>query len=383
MRALPDHSPALPVISVARPVSEGGRRVLDLLLKSDGLSQAEVTRSLDLAQPTVTRLLQGFQQDGLVRVAARQADRPGHPSVHVTLNPDFAYALGVSMLGDVVSMTLMDFAGRVRGQRRAAMPTMGRQAVLDHLRVFKRELIDEAAIEERRLIGVGVGISAFYVGQGRLFNPPAYLDDWALVEIEPILADALRLPVMVDNDGTVAAIGESLFGVGRRCRDFAYLHLTNGFGGGIIADGRPFRGHHGNAGEFGGIWTMAGVTYTNLDLLQTCLRDRGHPFATVEDMVRTIDVAWAGVSDWLDQAEKSFSLLCALLAYGIDPGLIVIGGRLPPSIAQALARRITIPQATNRRGYPPPLPSVVVAEAPGDPVALGAAVMPLREAFFA
>ncbi|WP_145752875.1 ROK family transcriptional regulator [Nitrospirillum amazonense] len=371
------------MVSVARPVSEGGRRILDLLLKSGGLSQAELTRSLDLSQPTVTRLLQGFHQDGLVRTAARQADRPGHPSVHVSLNPDFAYALGVSLLGDAVSMTLMDFTGRVRGQRRAAMPTMARPVVLERLRAFRRELEEETGIDPRRLVGVGVGISAFYVGRGRLFNPPAYLDDWAMVEIEPILEGALRLPVRVDNDGTVAAIAESLFGVGRRCRNFAYLHLTNGFGGGIIADGKPFRGQNGNAGEFGGIWTLAGVTYANLDLLQTCLKNHGHVFATVEEMVQAIDVGWDGVADWLDQAQPSFAMLCGLLAYSMDPGLIVIGGRLPPSIARALADRIVVPVPTNRRGYPPPLPAVVMAEAPGDPVALGAAVMPLREAFFA
>ncbi|ASG25216.1 ROK family transcriptional regulator [Nitrospirillum viridazoti] len=371
------------MVSVARPVSEGGRRILDLLLKSGGLSQAELTRSLDLSQPTVTRLLQGFHQDGLVRTAARQADRPGHPSVHVSLNPDFAYALGVSLLGDAVSMTLMDFTGKVRGLRRAAMPTMARPVVLERLRAFRRELEEETGIDPRRLVGVGVGISAFYVGRGRLFNPPAYLDDWAMVEIEPILEEALRLPVRVDNDGTVAAIGESLFGVGRRCRNFAYLHLTNGFGGGIIADGKPFRGQNGNAGEFGGIWTLAGVTYANLDLLQTCLKNHGHVFATVEEMVQAIDAGWDGVADWLDQARPSFAMLCGLLAYSMDPGLIVIGGRLPPSIAQALAERIVVPVPTNRRGYPPPLPAVVVAEAPGDPVALGAAVMPLREAFFA
>ncbi|MEA1648655.1 ROK family transcriptional regulator [Nitrospirillum sp. BR 11164] len=329
MRMFPDPDPALPMVSVTRPVSEGGRRILDLLLKSGGLSQAELTRSLDLSQPTVTRLLQGFHQDGLVRTAARQADRPGHPSVHVSLNPDFAYALGVSLLGDAVSMTLMDFTGKVRGQRRAAMPTMARPVVLERLRAFRRELEEETGIDPRRLVGVGVGISAFYVGRGRLFNPPAYLDDWAMVEIEPILEEALRLPVRVDNDGTVAAIGESLFGVGRRCRNFAYLHLTNGFGGGIIADGKPFRGQNGNAGEFGGIWTLAGVTYANLDLLQTCLKNHGHVFATVEDMVQAIDVGWDGVADWLDQAQPSFAMLCGLLAYSMDPGLIVIGGRLP------------------------------------------------------
>jgi predicted NBD/HSP70 family sugar kinase len=286
------------------------------------------------------------------------------------------------MLGDVRSMTLMDFAGQIRGQRLGAMPSMTRPAVIDRLRQFMAELIAESGIEPRRLIGAGVGFAGFYV-EGRVFNPPTYLDDWALVDIEPILADALKMPVIADNSSTVAAIGESLFGVGRRHDSFAYLHLSNGFGGGIITDGEPRRGVNRNAGEFGGIWTQFGATYANLDLLQTCLRARGHDFATVAEMARSVDLGWAGVDDWLDLAVPSFTLLCNVLTYTIDPGLIVIGGQLPRRIAQELAKRITVRVATDRRGHPPPVPQVVAAEASGEPVCLGAAVMPLRTAFFA
>jgi predicted NBD/HSP70 family sugar kinase len=366
-----------------RPVSEGGRRVLDLLLKNGALSQAQITRSLDLAQPTIARLIHGFQADGMVRVEARQADRPGNPSVNVSLNPDFAYAFGISMMGDKLSMTLLDFAGCVRGIRVAAMPDMRRFPVLERLTAFRADLLKKAGIDPRRVIGAGIGLSGFYVGERNWLNPPSSLDDWALIDIEPILEEALGLPVKIDNDGNVAAIGESLFGVGRRCRDFAYLHLTNGFGGGLIADGKPFRGHHGNAGEFGGVWALTETAYPNLDFLQRCLREQGHMFATVEDMVQIIDVGWAGVEGWLEQAVGPFARLCAILAFSFDPEMIVIGGRLPVTIAQALVKQITIPSGASRRGRHPPLPQIVVGEAPGDPVGLGAAVIPLRDAFFA
>jgi predicted NBD/HSP70 family sugar kinase len=374
--------PSLPLRSEVRHVSDGGREVLDLLLKSQGLSQAEMTRRLDLTAPTITRLLQGFQRDGMVKVAQRQVDRPGNPSVQVTLNPDYACALGVSMMGDVLSMSLMDFAGQVRAERSAAMPSMSRQAVIEKVAAFRAAIFQEASIDPRRLIGAGVGLSGFYVGQGRWMNPPAYLDDWALCDIAPVLEDAMGLPVTVDNDGTLAAVGESMFGVGRRCKTFAYLHLTNGFGGGIIMDGKPIHGHHGNAGEFGGVWGLCCDVYPNLDLLQTCVAEAGRAFSTVEEMVQTITADTPGVAAWLDLATRPFSLLCDILAYTNDPEMVVIGGRLPPSIAKALVARITLPRQQHRRGWGPPIPKIVVAEAPGDAVAIGAAAVPLRAAFF-
>jgi predicted NBD/HSP70 family sugar kinase len=370
--------------SALRSVSDGGRRVLDLILKSDGLSQAEITRALDLAQPTVTRLLRSFQEDGLILASPRQVDRPGHPSVHVALNPQFAYAIGVSMMGDVLSMTLMDFAGRARATRSASMPSMGEKEVTERLAAFKTDIFNETRIDPRRVIGAGVGLSGFFVGERHWQNPPPPLEDWALRDTEPILEQALGLPVAVDNDGTVAAIGESLFGVGRRCANFAYLHLSNGFGGGLICDGKPVRGLNGNAGEFGGIWLLCCDDYPSLDLLRTCVESKGHHFGTVEDMVQNIDASWAGVDTWLDRAVPPFSLLSGILACAIDPQLIVVGGRVPRSIAEALVARISVSGMPHRRrDRPAPLPSVVVAEVSGEPVSIGAAAMALQKPFFA
>lgn len=378
----------LPATPVVRSISEGGRRVLDLLLKRGGLSQAEITRSLDLSQPTIARLLQGFARDGIVHTAARPVDRPGNPSVHVTLNPDFAYGLGVSMLGDKLGMTLMDFTGRVRAERSAAMPSMSEAPVVAQLGAFKASILEETGIDPRRLVGAGVGLSGFFVGEGRLQNTPSTLDDWALRDVDPILEAALGLPVTVDNDANLAAVGESLLGVGRRCSNFAYLHLTNGFGGGNIIDGRSFRGYHGNAGEFGGIWNiLIGISpdidaYPNLDLLRACLAEHGRLFDTVEDMVLAIDATWPGVDAWLDKAAPSFTLLCDIIAYCNDPQVIVIGGRAPRSIAEALKARISLVRDPNRRGRPPPVPEIAITEIEGDAVSIGAAAVRLQEAFF-
>jgi predicted NBD/HSP70 family sugar kinase len=318
----------------------------------------------------------------MVLMNARRADRVGHPSAHVTLNPDFAYALGVGMLGDMVSMTLMDFSGRSRGQRRICMPDMSEKQVIERLVECRTELLAESKIDPRRLIGAGVGLSGFFVGERRWMNPPAALEDWALRDIEPVLEEALGVPVMVDNDGNVGAIGESLFGVGRRSEHFVYLHLSNGFGGGLICDGKPIRGFHGNAGELGGVWMLCCKTYPNLELLRECVGARGHRFATVEEMVQVIDSETSGVSDWLEQAVPAFALLSGILAYTLDPQLIVIGGRLPRSIAEALVARISVAATPPRRDRGVPLPAVVVSEIPSEPVAAGAAALALKKAFF-
>ncbi|WP_045757674.1 ROK family protein [Xanthomonas albilineans] len=362
-------------------VSAGGRQLLNRVFKTGVQTQAALSRDLDLSQPTVARLLQGFVQERMVLLSARVAGGPGNPSVDVRLAPDYAYAFGIGLMGDVVALALVDFAGGVRSQRRIALADMRRGSVLAHLLRFRAELLAETGVDPGRIVGAGMAISAFFTGQGQQMVGPPTLEDWTQVELVPILEEALGYAVIVENDGAAAAVAESLYGVGRDCRDFVYLHLTNGFGGGIIADGRLFRGHRGNAGEFGGIWTVGGMAYPNLDALLTLVRAAGQDYIGVEQMLGAIDAHTPGVDAWLDMAEAPFAQLCAYLAYTLDPQAIVIGGRLPAAIGTRLIERIRIPRAPNRHGLSPPLPQVCIARTVGDAVTLGAALMPLQRAF--
>ncbi|MEC3889827.1 ROK family protein [Xanthomonas campestris] len=79
----------------------------------------------------------------------------------------------------------------------------------------------------------------------------------------------------------MAAVAKSLYGIGRDCADFVYLHLTNGLGG-IISNGPLCRGHWGNAGDFGGIWTVSVLEYPNLFSLLRCVLTAGGKADAVE-----------------------------------------------------------------------------------------------------
>ncbi len=59
------------------------------------------------------------------------------------------------------------------------------------------------------------------------------------------------IPVRVDNDANAAAIGELVYGKGRGVKDFIFVTLGTGVGGGIVSDGKLLYGHNGKAGEIG------------------------------------------------------------------------------------------------------------------------------------
>ena len=74
---------------------------------------------------------------------------------------------------------------------------------------------------------------------------------WENVPLQDLLAEEFGVPVSVDNDANVAALGEHRFGAGQGYDSLFYITVSTGVGGGWILNGQPWRGAEGMAGEIG------------------------------------------------------------------------------------------------------------------------------------
>ncbi len=70
-------------------------------------------------------------------------------------------------------------------------------------------------------------------------------------KLKAALQERLGWPVFLENDANAAAVGEMWLGVARGCRDVMSVTLGTGVGGGLILDGKLWRGSHGSGGEIG------------------------------------------------------------------------------------------------------------------------------------
>lgn len=366
-----------------KPIGAGGRAILDILFKQGSAVQADLTRQLGLSQPSVARLVNGFVAEGMIRTTARAPSGRGNPSVALSLVSDWAFGLGVGMDGDALSLALLDFAGQVRATRRVSMQDRSRAAFRDHLIALRADLIAAAGIDPDRIIGTGVGFTGFFVDGPLRFNPPAILRDWVDADLVEVLSPALGSNLLCDRVATTAAIAESFLGVGRDCDSFAYCHLNNGFGGSLIANGKPMRGFLGNAGDFGGVWWMLDQGYPNLERLRIHIADAGSASATVEDMLERLTPETPGIEAWLAEAERPFASLAFLLGHIVAPEKVVIAGRLPIWLAERLVGRIKLRASPPRNDQPFRLPEVVASQVADDGGAIGAALMPMQALLFA
>jgi len=363
-------------------ITDSERAILGVVLRAGGLTQPEIARTTGLAQQSVSRLVKGLIERGALHEGARVLEgRRGQPSMSVEIAPDFLYSFGVAMMTDALSVNLMDFSGIVLEQAFFPMPVMSRARVFERLEETFENFLRKRHLDRDRVFGVGVGISGYCLGGRGRYNTPRSLDEWALVDIGAILSDRLNYPVWVENDGNVAAIGESLVGAGRASADFVYLYIAAGIGGGVVINHRLLRGRHGNGGEIGLMLPRGSYAQPDLSLLRNLVAKGGVPTEGITDMLARFDINWEGNREWIERTRDSFSLIVSALAATLDPDAIVIGGRIPKALAERLIPNIEIFDDA-RRAEPRTMPRVIISETAGDACAIGAAALPLHSHYF-
>jgi glucokinase len=157
--------------------------------------------------------------------------------------------IGLDLGGTKIAAAAATPAGRIVSE--IIVPT---EAGKGHEQVIKNiiKAIDTLARSKKSQVGcIGIGVPGpIDFKTGVVIDPPN-LPGWKKVNLKKILQKRFKVPVQVDNDANCAALGEALFGAGKKAKDFLYITVSTGIGGGIIINRQIYRGVNGSAGEFG------------------------------------------------------------------------------------------------------------------------------------
>ncbi|HEX5586791.1 MAG TPA: ROK family protein [Acidimicrobiia bacterium] len=152
---------------------------------------------------------------------------------------------GVDLGGTHLRVGVVDTDAAIAGQRKASTPDT-LDGIVAEIAAHVTEL--RSVRPDARVLGVGAAGMIDHDGVIHYSpNVPAFL----AAPVRERLVDALAMPVIVDNDANVAALGELEHGAARGCRDVLVVTLGTGVGGGIVCGGQLLRGAHGFAGEVG------------------------------------------------------------------------------------------------------------------------------------
>lgn len=155
--------------------------------------------------------------------------------------------VGVDVGGSKINSILADSQGNIKARDlRDTRAKRGPDAVIERI----IESISQVATGSD-IAGIGVGAAGACDTVNGVITSSPNLPQWQDIPLRGIVQQEFDCPVYLQNDATLAALGEHHFGGGRDVDHLIYVSVGTGIGGGIIINGKLYCGASGSAGEFG------------------------------------------------------------------------------------------------------------------------------------
>jgi predicted NBD/HSP70 family sugar kinase len=312
-------------------------RMLRALRLAGSADRAELSRLTGLSRATVS----GLVADAVARGHVIEAEPTGgRRSAVLRLDPRAGLVAGVDLGHRHVRVVLADLAAAVVGEHSVELDVDGAADVaLDTASSLLEDLVRSTGMERDRLLGIGLGIPGPVDRQTGAVRSASILTGWAGMHPADELRRRVDLPVRVENDGNLGALGEHLHGSARGDADLFYVKLATGVGGGVILGGALYVGARGAAAELGHV-TVAphgGIcrcgnrgclelvaSSAALSRMITGTEQRGTTLAEVAEL----DADDGAVDSALGEAGRYVGRAVAPLCIALDVPLVVVGGDL-------------------------------------------------------
>jgi glucokinase len=320
--------------------------ILELIRRESPIARTTIAQRLGVSLPTVMRIVDGLIQDGFVRLQGKTEWSGGRRRPLLEFNADGYVVLGVDMGGtEKLYGAISEIGGNLINE-----VEIDRHGISgDQCYVLLTELIDallaSPGLRGRKVRGIGVGAPGITHHREGVVKW-AYALGWKDFPLKAKLVKRYKLPVTVDNDVNLAALGEHWFGAGQNTQNMALVVVGAGIGAGIIINGALYRGSTEASGEIGHMILgkeSLGKSYLDFGALESMASGTGmigrarevlksgrsgpkldHLLA--EDIFGAAQNGEKWATSILDEVVDSLAVAVANLAVFFDPELIVLGG---------------------------------------------------------
>ena len=227
--------------------------VMNTLRLHAPISRARVANLTGLNRGTVSNIVNALIDEGLVSENESEDGKVGRPGISLRLRPDGGAVVGIEIDVDLITIVLTNFAAETLWESNVEInPSDSQTSIIRQAELLVDQALSIASEKQLRPLGIGVALPGLInLRRGDLTIAPNL--NWKDVPFRLMWNQRFRLPIFVENEANLAALGEYYFGVARGCENFIYLSSGIGLGGGLMFSGKLFRGGFGYAGEIGHI----------------------------------------------------------------------------------------------------------------------------------
>lgn len=232
-------------------VKQLNRKDILQLLKQKSMSRADLAKETRLSRPCISALVDEMIREGWIFEAGIGKSRGGRKPILLDFNSQAFAVAGAIFEGSELQLAIADLKGSILARYRThlAQPNCGETA-LQELESGLKVLLKDSGTDKNKLLGMGVGLPGITQRRsGTISYAPS--TGWMGLPVQKEIEERLGLPVIIDNDVNMMALGEYYEGVGAAFSNLVYMYVGTGIGAGIVLDGQLYRGSTEAAGEIG------------------------------------------------------------------------------------------------------------------------------------
>lgn len=312
--------------------------VLNYIRERTTVSRADLAPYTGLSRTAIGNIVDELVKEGIVLQEEHRIGDDRRTNL-LSFNATAGYILGGTLGSQHLSVVLVDLSGQSRQHLEVPFSlSKGPEEGLPLLGKLLKVFVEQQQVAWDMIVGIGLGVVSPLAYLPQKAPLPAALARWANVDIQQSLENELGVPVYLDNDGNMGALGESRYGAGRNEGNIIYVKVGSSISGGLILNHEIYRGYAGIAGEIGHIPVdlhghlcqcgRSGCLET-VASKNGIVREVQRFFPTLTTLPQVIEAAREGntaCAGALERAGRYLGIALAGLVNTLNPSLIVLDG---------------------------------------------------------
>ena len=326
----------------------GEQAVLETIFREGPITRPEISAATGLSKPTVSAGVSRLEHAGLVHAAGIRSGPRGRKPVAYVVSDTAGFVVGADIGGTNLRVAAADLFGEPICDAKQPTTKAGSRAVGVQILEMVGDVIETAGAARGRPLALGISIPGVVdQSSGRVtlaynITPEGGFDPLAVIR------ERFDLPVLVENNVNLSAVGEKWFGLARGVSTIVFIAIGAGIGMGIIIDDQLVRGAHGAAGEIcylplvgdpfdprhrlhGGLEDEVGAAGIVAAFAERRGTDSGPAPTSAQEV---FDLAGAGdavARSVIDHVASRVGAAIATVCAIVDPELVVLGGGIGAS----------------------------------------------------
>ena len=224
--------------------------ILEFIRSNGSMSRAVLARELDISLPSVVRIVDELFDEKLLRYTGEFEESGRRRRPMIEMNYDENISIGLDLGGTKAYACVVDLSGKTLAERNIPVHNTKSDGSYQVVLSLIDEMLAFAKTQGKIIRGISVGVPGITTkDEGKVVYAPSL--EWRDMPLRVMLEEKYQMPVVVENDVNMAALGEMWFGHGRKLSDIVLISIGTGLGAGLIVDGCIYRGANEAAGELG------------------------------------------------------------------------------------------------------------------------------------